>query len=204
MNHSESKTFAFEITTDDNLLEAIAYIGSEKFSLEKSNNLFLLKLSDKQTHKFRGFINVSLSLELENYGHQKINNVFTIEIETTNAVNLKDITTDVIALTVPITINEENVTVDHIVYDYVQGESYQEAFETVSKNLKSHPYQLNYTNGILSNIVYSLTLGTITKTLNYTNNILTSIVLSEDTPNGINLTKTLNYTNNILTSINYN
>ena len=84
------------------------------------------------------------------------------------------------------------------------GESFQESFESVSKNLKSYIYTLNYTDGKLTSIVYTLPTGTITKTLNYTGEKLTSIVLSGDTPSGITLTKNLNYTNNILTSINYN
>jgi hypothetical protein len=84
-----------------------------------------------------------------------------------------------------------------------QGESFQETFETVSKNLKSYPYALNYISGKLTSIVYTLPVGSITKTLNYTSGILTSIVLSGDTPSGIDLTKTLTYSGSVLTGVAY-
>jgi hypothetical protein len=80
----------------------------------------------------------------------------------------------------------------------------KETFETVSKNLKSYPYTLNYTNGNLTSIVYDLGDNSlIVKTLNYTNGVLTSIVLSGDTPNNIELTKNLNYNNGEISSIVY-
>jgi hypothetical protein len=74
----------------------------------------------------------------------------------------------------------------------------------VSKNLKQYPGTLNYSGGLLANIVYT-TPGpdTITKTLNYTGGVLTSIVLSGNTPAGINLTKTLTYTSGSLTGFTY-
>lgn len=84
-----------------------------------------------------------------------------------------------------------------------QGDSFEESFETVSKNLKSWDYTLNYTSGILTSIIYTNLSNTITKTLNYSSGLLTSIVLSGDTPSGISLTKTLNYTSGVLTSITY-
>lgn len=78
------------------------------------------------------------------------------------------------------------------------------SFETVSKNLNSYPYTINYTSGILSSIVYTVGSNTITKTLNYTSGALTSIVLSgSGLPIGITLTKTLSYTSNNLTSASY-
>jgi hypothetical protein len=79
----------------------------------------------------------------------------------------------------------------------------EQTFETVSKNLKGYPAAFNYTTGTLTSIVYTLPVGTITKTLNYTSGILTSIVLSGDTPANIDLTKTLGYTGSELTSIGY-
>lgn len=75
----------------------------------------------------------------------------------------------------------------------VQGESWQEQFETVSKNLKSWNVSINYSSGDISSIVYTDGISTITKTFNYTSGDLTSLVLSGDTPTGINLTKTFNY-----------
>jgi hypothetical protein len=83
------------------------------------------------------------------------------------------------------------------------GESYEQTFETVSKNLKSWNASLNYTAGALTSIVYTSGADTITKTFNYTLGVLTSIVLSGDTPSGVELTKTLNYTTGVLTSISY-
>ena len=76
-------------------------------------------------------------------------------------------------------------------------------YEKVSKNLDSSPYVLNYTTGVLTSIVYTVTAGTITKTLNYTSEVLTSVVLSGDTPAGIDLTKTLSYTTGVLTGVTY-
>lgn len=84
-----------------------------------------------------------------------------------------------------------------------QGESYQESYETVSKNLKSWNASFNYSSGNLVSIVYTSGADTITKTFNYTGSNLTSIVLSGDTPSGINLTKNFNYTGSDLTSITY-
>lgn len=78
-----------------------------------------------------------------------------------------------------------------------------EAFETVSKNLRSWNATLNYTSGDLSSITYTDGVDTITKTFNYTSGDLTSIVLSGDTPAGIDLTKTLSYTSGDLTNITY-
>lgn len=78
------------------------------------------------------------------------------------------------------------------------------SFETVSKNLEGYPFTLNYTDGVLTTIVYDLGGGdTITKTFGYTSGILTSIILSGDTPSGIDLTKTLSYTGSDLTGVTY-
>ncbi len=78
------------------------------------------------------------------------------------------------------------------------------SYETVSKNLKSYPYVINRIGSIINTIVYTLSLGTITKTFSYdVNNNVSSIILSGATPAGILLTKTFNYTGSILTSISY-
>lgn len=76
-------------------------------------------------------------------------------------------------------------------------------FESVSKNIKSWDYSLNYTGHTLTSVVYTENTNTITKTLNYTGDKLTSIVLSGDTPTGIDLTKTLTYTGEQVTSVAY-
>ena len=76
-------------------------------------------------------------------------------------------------------------------------------FETVSKNLESYPYELNYTGDQLTSIVYTTPDGTITKTLSYSGSQLITITLSGNTPSGIYLVKTLTYTGDVLTSISY-
>jgi hypothetical protein len=80
--------------------------------------------------------------------------------------------------------------------------SSRETFETISLNLKSYPKNLNYTNNILTSILFTLPNGTITKTFNYIDGVLSTVVLSGDIL-GTNLTKSLSYTNNNLTSITY-
>jgi hypothetical protein len=78
-----------------------------------------------------------------------------------------------------------------------------ETFETVSKGLKSHPYEITYDGDNIDFITYDLDGLTIVKTFNYTDGKLTSIVLSGDTPTGIELTKTFTYTGEQLISITY-
>lgn len=84
-----------------------------------------------------------------------------------------------------------------------QGGTWREQFETVSKNLKTWNYSLNYTSGNLSSMVYTNGIDTITKTFNYTGPNLTSIVLSGDTPNAIFLTKTFTYSGSNIIAIAY-
>lgn len=76
-----------------------------------------------------------------------------------------------------------------------------ESFETVSANLSSVDYTLNYDiNGNITSIDYS---NGIIKTFNYTGEDITSIVLSGSTPGGIELTKTLTYVDGDITEISY-
>ena len=84
-----------------------------------------------------------------------------------------------------------------------QGDSWQEEFETVSKNLKSWNATFAYSLGVLQTITYTDGVDTIVKTFNYTGPQLTSIVLSGDTPSGVSLTKTFGYTGPSLTSVTY-
>jgi hypothetical protein len=82
--------------------------------------------------------------------------------------------------------------------------SFGDEFETVSKNLKSYPYNLTYGVDGIDTIVYDLGGGlSVTKTFNYTLSVLTSIVLSGNTPSGIELTKTFSYTGLDLTGVTY-
>ena len=79
----------------------------------------------------------------------------------------------------------------------------KQTFESVSKNIKSYPYELNYTGDTLTSMVYTVPAGTITKTFNYTGDILNTIVLSGDTPSGISLTKTFTYVGGNVSEIIY-
>lgn len=81
--------------------------------------------------------------------------------------------------------------------------NFADNFETTSKNLRSWDYDLNYTNGVLTSIVYDDGVNVITKTLGYSGGALSTITLSGDTPNGIDLIKTLSYTDGQLTGITY-
>ena len=76
-------------------------------------------------------------------------------------------------------------------------------FESVSKNIKSYPYELNYTGDTLTSIAYTVPAGTITKTFNYTGDILNTIVLSGNTPSGISLTKSFTYVGDNVSQIIY-
>ncbi len=81
-----------------------------------------------------------------------------------------------------------------------QGASWQETYESVSKNIKGIPFSLEYSGGELSRVVYE---NAIIKTLNRTSGKVTSIVLSGNTPQGIALTKTLAYSGDTLISVEY-
>lgn len=83
------------------------------------------------------------------------------------------------------------------------GESWQETWETVSKNLRSYPATLAYAAGELSSITYATPAGAVVKTLTRTAGRLTAIVLSGAMPAGIATTKTLTYTGDDLTSVGY-
>lgn len=77
-------------------------------------------------------------------------------------------------------------------------------FETVSKNLKSYDYTINYSGDNISTIEYTVPSGVIIKTFNYSGDNISSIVLSEQTPPSISLTKTLTYDiNGNLESVSY-
>jgi hypothetical protein len=79
-------------------------------------------------------------------------------------------------------------------------------FEKISKNIRSYPYSIAYSGGVLSSIIYTTGATTsIVKTFNFTGGVLTSIVLSGDLPTelaGIT-TKTFSYTAGKLTSLSY-
>lgn len=86
----------------------------------------------------------------------------------------------------------------------VPGESWQESFETISKNLTAKPYELTYSGDQLTAITYDLGGGLeVVKTFAYTGSRLTSITLSGIIPDGIATTKTLVYTGDQLTSVEY-
>jgi len=78
-----------------------------------------------------------------------------------------------------------------------------ETFESVSKNLKSYPFVLNWTGDNLTSIVYDLGSSTITKTLAWISGKLVSVVLSGDIPINIATTKTLAYVGDNLVGATY-
>ncbi len=78
-----------------------------------------------------------------------------------------------------------------------------ETFETVSQNLKSQAKGLFYTGTQLTQVVYVVSGGTITKTLSYSGTKLVTVILSGDTPAGISLTKTLTYSGNQVSAVAY-
>jgi hypothetical protein len=77
--------------------------------------------------------------------------------------------------------------------------SFQDTFETVSKNLSAADAVMTYTGDDLTQITY----GPITKTLAYGVDGLASITLSGSTPGGIDLVKTLTYSAGNLTGVTY-
>lgn len=84
-----------------------------------------------------------------------------------------------------------------------KGDSYQESFESVSKNLRSYPYTITYSDGKVSYIDYVTSSGNIRKQLIYTGENVTAIVLSGATPDNIALTKSLTYTDGNITEVSY-
>jgi hypothetical protein len=72
-------------------------------------------------------------------------------------------------------------------------------FESISKNLNSLDFELTYSGGNLSQVVYE---NGVVKTFNYTGGNLTSVVLS-NLPGGLTMTKVLSYTNNELAEVSY-
>lgn len=73
-----------------------------------------------------------------------------------------------------------------------QGESWQETFETISRNLKAYPATLSYSGGQVTSVTYDLGGGlSIVKTLTYSGSDVSGITLSGDTPGGVSLTKSL-------------
>lgn len=85
------------------------------------------------------------------------------------------------------------------------GGGLAEAFETVSKNLKSYDYSIAYTGDLVDEITYNLGGGlSIVKSFGYNiDDTVSTIVLSGDTPSGIELTKTFTYTLGKVTSVGY-
>jgi hypothetical protein len=78
--------------------------------------------------------------------------------------------------------------------------SFEDTFETVSKNLSAADAVMTYTGEDLTQITYG---GTITKTLTYGVDGLASITLSGAVPGGISLTKTLTYSGGNLAGYTY-
>jgi len=77
------------------------------------------------------------------------------------------------------------------------------SFETVNKNLKSYGFTLNYTNSLLTSIVYTQGATVVTKTLGYIDGTLITITLSGDIPTEIDTVKTLQYSGATLVGATY-
>ena len=92
-----------------------------------------------------------------------------------------------------------NTTTDRVEWVDDTGGGISSLFETVSANLSTYDYTLDYNgSGDITPIVYS---NAATKAFNYTGTDITSIILSGSTPSGIELTKTLSYTGTDVTDI---
>jgi len=97
----------------------------------------------------------------------------------------------------------KNFVLGNLKLFFNEGESNQQTFETVSKNLRQYPYTIEYQLGNLDKIVYATPSGIITKTFVYLANKLDQIILSGEIDGLTENTKKFNYTDNKLTSINY-
>lgn len=84
-----------------------------------------------------------------------------------------------------------------------EGVSYKESFESISKNIRTWDFIVEYNLGLLTKIKYTKGSLIIDKSFNYTSGKITSIVLSGDTPSGIQLTKAIGYTSGKVSSISY-
>lgn len=78
-----------------------------------------------------------------------------------------------------------------------------QTFEYISKNLKSYPYVITYSNNALSSISYTTENGNIVKSFSYANNSLSSVSISGNILGNVILTKNLNYENGALISVFY-
>ena len=97
-----------------------------------------------------------------------------------------------------------NIIAEIITNTIITGNFIKNTYETVNKNLKAYPYELNYVSRDLDTIVYTLPDATIiTKTYTYTTGDLTKVVISGNTPVGIQLTKTLSYSSGDLIAVVY-
>lgn len=83
--------------------------------------------------------------------------------------------------------------------------SSSQSFETVSKNLNSYPFSVNYSGTQITSVVYTVPAGTITKSITYNgDNNVASVTLSGDLPSTITeKTKTITYTSGKITSVSY-
>lgn len=79
----------------------------------------------------------------------------------------------------------------------------KDTWETISNNLKTYPYVINYTGNNIDTIIYSTPLGNINKSFAYTQNKLTSITLSGQIPIDIPTTKILSYIGNNVSTVSY-
>jgi hypothetical protein len=89
--------------------------------------------------------------------------------------------------------------------NYLLGQTVAQSFETVSKNLNSYPFTINYSGSQVSSVVYTVPDGTITKSITYdVDNNVESVTLSGDLPSSITATtKTITYSGGKISSVDY-
>jgi len=96
----------------------------------------------------------------------------------------------------------EGVTGNLNVGGFITGNLGFASYETITKNLNSYPYTINYSGTYISNIVYTVPGGTITKTYSYGNSLISSVALTGSVLPHV-FTKNLVYTGNSVTSATY-
>ena len=125
----------------------------------------------------------------------------SVNVNVTDSVSDVSVLCEEVVQPINVAVTEE---VDDVNVEVSTGSAlWTSSFDTVSRNLSSYPYIINYSGTTISSIVFNLGLTSVTKTFNYNSGNLTSVVLSGDTPSGISLTKTLFYVGGKVSSITY-
>jgi len=146
-------------------------------------------------------VSVSSPITVDSVVVESAANDGAVTVNVTSEIDAVSVSCDEVVQ--PITVNVANDS-DNVSVEVATGSAlWVSSFDTISRNLSSYPYVINYSGSTITSIVFNLGLTTITKTFNYTGVKLTSIVLSGDTPNGISSTKTLVYSDDKVSSVTY-